>query len=161
MISIAGTSGDAEIDGVPNQSDRLEGATGTLDTITTDKLALVKVTASIWNKWLYGVQSHGAFSSAEVKGGIDMAAYHDGQAIDGPRRLELFSDYTNDFNEVSHTGTGVANVDVNFTLFPGDTVGVPFGVWLICDHSSNLGSAGAGGSITAQVFRLTIVKIFM
>jgi hypothetical protein len=49
-------------------------------------------------------------------------------------------------------------VTVNFFINPGDVVGVPFGVWLTCNHSSVLGSAGATGAMTAQVVFVEITK---
>ena len=162
MANIFGACGNAQLPGVPTKDDNhLEGATGVVDFITTDKRAFVNVTATVLNNWSYGVQAHGGFSSATSKGGIDMAAFLDGQPIDGPRRLELFSDYANDFNQVEHTGRGVENVQVNFTIEPGQVVGVPFGAWLVCEHSSGLGTAGAYGAVALQVASLTIVKQFL
>jgi len=162
IANMFGACGNADLAGVPTKDDdHLEGATGVIDFITTDRRAFVNVTATVLNNWSYGVQAHGGGSSATSKGGIDMAAYRDGQAIDGPRRLELFSDYANDFNQVEHTGRGTENVQVNFTIEPGEVVGVPFGAWLVCDHSSGIGTAGAYGSVALQIVSLTIVKHFL
>jgi hypothetical protein len=146
----------------PTKDDNhLEGAAGVTASITSDRAAIVTVVATIRNNWSYGVQAHGGFSSASSKGGIDMAAFRDGQPIDGPRRLELFSDYANDFNQVEHTGGGTANVTVSFRIEPGQWVGVPFGAWLVCDHSSGVGTAGASGFVRIAVDHLTIIKQFV
>jgi hypothetical protein len=111
-----------------------------IDFITTDRRAFVNVTATIKNNWSYGVQAHGGFSSATSKGGIDMAAYLDGQPIDGPRRLELFSDYANDFNQVEHTGSGVQNVQVNFSIEPGHRPSSAWAGWFLDPGQTSRGA---------------------
>jgi hypothetical protein len=161
LIGIWGSCGGVSQEGVPDQdADHLDGATGITVLVTTDKTASVQVTATVLNHWAYLIAAHGGFSHADVAGGIDMAAFLNGNPIDGPRRDTLFSDSVNDFNEVSHTGNGVEKVTVNFSIHPGDVVGVPFGVWLTCNHSSGVGSAGATGAMTAQVVFVEITEKF-
>lgn len=162
VANIYGACGNADLPGVPTKDDdHLEGATGVVDFISSDRPALVNVIATVLYNWSYGVQAHGIGSSATSKGGIDMAAFRDGLPIDGPRRMELFSDYATDFNQVEHTGRGVQNVQVNFRIEPGQVVGVPFGAWLVCDHSSGFGTAGAYGAVVLQFATWMIVKQFL
>ena len=47
---------------------------------------------------------------------------------------------------------------VTFDIMPGEVVGVPFGVWLHCDHDSGWGTAGAGGIVKATLTNLWILK---
>jgi hypothetical protein len=162
VIGIWGSCGGVSQDGVPDQDEEhLNGATGILVRVTTDKPASVQAKATIFNSWQYLVAAHGPYSWAAIDGGIDMAAFFNGNPIDGPRRDTIFNDQVNWANEVSHTGSGVEHVVVNFFINPGDVVGVPFGVWLTCDHLSGVGSAGATGAMTAQVMSVEITKTFV
>ena len=137
-----------------------------MDLITTDSFALVTVEALMWNKWRYGVQAHGVGSHADVEGGISYGANRLWPLI--PRRRDaLFDDFANDFNQVEHTGTGMMTARMDFTLEgAGDFAIVDFGVYLKCNHDSgvgafgvSLGSAGAGGFVSALVQELRITKV--
>jgi len=127
-----------------SDDDSKDGATGILNGVTTDKPATFEITAVFSYDWLYAIQAYGPFSGAVAKGGVDMAAFRNGSPIDGPRRAEIFSDSIDTLGRTDRTGNGMIEARVTFDIMPGEVVGVPFGVWLHCDHDSGWGTAGAG-----------------
>ena len=150
MIGIRGGSGHVK-DG---SSGRVDAAAGIGLAITTDRPATVSVRPYISYTWQSGVVASGPFSSGETKGGLDAAAFLNGEIIDGVRRSELFSDSRSWSGTSQNDGNGVAwvpDLTLGFNITPGQVVVVNFGAWVQCDHSNGIGVGGGAGIVQAQV----------
>jgi hypothetical protein len=145
-------------------SDAVVSATGIGLILTTDKPAIVSVRAYIPYSYEYAVGTLGLFSEGRARGGIDAAAFLDGQVIDGVYRPQVIDAAAGGFDgEKRDSGDGViwvSDIDLNFTMAPGKTYAVPYGAWVDCDHSSGIGSAAGGCRVLARV-QFVVVERFV
>jgi hypothetical protein len=134
--------------------DRVEAGAGIGMVITSDKEAVVEVRPLIKYHWEYTVGAYGAFSGGSARGGVDAAVFLNGSLVQPIRYKELFSDSRGTFGEDKDSSDGIVWVDdvaLSFTMDAGQDFAIPYGVWVDCDHSSGIGSAGGGGLVQAVV----------
>jgi hypothetical protein len=149
---IAAIGGSGNVGG--GTQDPVNASAGIGIVITSNRYALVYVQAFIFYSWMYGVL--GPLGSGWTKGGIEMAATHDGNPLDGPRRTELFSESASFSPERFGGQTGTMWATVSFNMAPGDLVLARFGAWVECDH---LLPKGAGlGHIEGTVEEIYISR---
>jgi hypothetical protein len=149
-IGILGKSGHFQ----GGSGDRVDAAAGIGLAITTDKPAMVSVRPFIPNEWAYVAAAEGPFSSGSASGGIDAAAFLNGNIIDGVRRSVLFSDSRGwDGSDRDDGGgiTWVPDVTLGFNMVPGQVVVVNFGAWVDCDHDDGIGIGGGAGKVQGTV----------
>jgi hypothetical protein len=157
-ISIKGGSGHVQ----QGSGDRVEAASGIGLAVTTTLPTRISVRPYIEYRWKSGVMASGLYSSGEARGGIDAAAFIDGQLVAGVRRSELFSDSRSWTGVSVQDGDGVAwvpDVTLEFDLEPGQLSVVNYGAWLECDHTSGIGVGGGIALIQARV-RWVVVERF-
>jgi hypothetical protein len=134
--------------------DRVEAGAGIGVVITSDVQAIAEVRPYITYTWEYTVGAYGAFSSGSARGGMDAAVFHDGALMQDIRYDQFFSDSRGTYGEDHDSSGGVVwadDVALSFMMDAGQDYAVPYGVWVDCDHSSGIGSAGGGGLVQAQV----------
>jgi len=109
--------------------------------------------------WEYIVAAAGLGSNGFAQGGIDAAAFLDGQIVAGVRRTTEFS-ASRGAGRHQDSGGGVAwipDIELSFAMAPGKAYIVNYGAWVECDHTSGIGSAAGTAKVEGRV-RYVVVE---